>query len=376
MTTESLLGSAEMGTSAAAATEAAWEQLRPQLGLRKGFWLGFVFCADLDILRELEQRAVNFLRIQAMGVSSRHIDNPDDLERALGWLLGSHPAGIGLVWLAGVADGREWLPAWDRFLRRLNEQRDALRQGLPAGLVLVGPPGLLPVARDAAPDLWSYRSMIVDLPTVRVPAAVSARAPEHPRAVLQDQRSFAELALQAAVEGSPPVRVLLREAAAELQAGSGHRAAPLALRALETATSADDELVAKAWLARALEARGDLAAALGHADQTLAAGRPLGVALTRALLGIMASSPDPDRVQEARERELALWRLMVERFGETPESLRDLSVSLDNVATVNRLRGQLDAALDAYTESLALARRIRDHYGETPESLRDLSVSL
>ncbi|MGH3974444.1 MAG: hypothetical protein ACRDS9_14110, partial [Pseudonocardiaceae bacterium] len=39
-------------------------------------------------------------------------------------------------------------------------------------------------------------------------------------------------------------------------------------------------------------------------------------------------------------------------------------------------RGQLDDALTAYTESLTLSRRILTDYGDTPQSLRDLSISL
>jgi len=57
-------------------------------------------------------------------------------------------------------------------------------------------------------------------------------------------------------------------------------------------------------------------------------------------------------------------------------SLRDLSISLNKVAGIQQRRGQLDEALNAYTESLTLRRRIRTTYGDTPESLRDLSISL
>ncbi|MGH3869872.1 MAG: hypothetical protein ACRDQ4_27985, partial [Pseudonocardiaceae bacterium] len=39
-------------------------------------------------------------------------------------------------------------------------------------------------------------------------------------------------------------------------------------------------------------------------------------------------------------------------------------------------RGQLDDALTTYTESLHLAQRIHTTYGDTPQSLRDLSISL
>ncbi|MGH3792703.1 MAG: hypothetical protein ACRDQ9_18295, partial [Pseudonocardiaceae bacterium] len=62
-------------------------------------------------------------------------------------------------------------------------------------------------------------------------------------------------------------------------------------------------------------------------------------------------------------------------YGETPQSLRDLSISQNKIAGIQKERGQLDDALAAYTESLHLSRRILTTYGETPQSLRDLSIS-
>ena len=61
---------------------------------------------------------------------------------------------------------------------------------------------------------------------------------------------------------------------------------------------------------------------------------------------------------------------------ETPESLRDISVSLDNVGKTVLALGEYEQARTLYDESLAISRRILERIGETPESLRDLSVSL
>jgi tetratricopeptide (TPR) repeat protein len=46
------------------------------------------------------------------------------------------------------------------------------------------------------------------------------------------------------------------------------------------------------------------------------------------------------------------------------------------VGDIHRDRGQLDDALTNYTESLTLARRVLDTYGETPQALRDLALTL
>src|SRR5262249_37750 len=57
------------------------------------------------------------------------------------------------------------------------------------------------------------------------------------------------------------------------------------------------------------------------------------------------------------EESLALARRLREEVGDTPQALRDLSVSLNNVGEVRREAGDLVAAAAAYEESLALARR-------------------
>ena len=78
----------------------------------------------------------------------------------------------------------------------------------------------------------------------------------------------------------------------------------------------------------------------------------------------------------AHEESLALVRRLVDAYGETPESLRDLSISLNRVGDVRGAAGELASATAAHEESLALDRRLVDAYGETPGSLRDLSISL
>ena len=76
------------------------------------------------------------------------------------------------------------------------------------------------------------------------------------------------------------------------------------------------------------------------------------------------------------QESLALDRRLVDAYGETPQALRDLSVSLDRLGDVQRETGEVAAATAAYEESLALRRRLVDAYGETPQALRDLSISL
>ena len=75
------------------------------------------------------------------------------------------------------------------------------------------------------------------------------------------------------------------------------------------------------------------------------------------------------------ERMVAISRLLHKQEN-TPESLRDLSVSLNRVGDMAKLSGEVDEAKGYFKESLELRRQIVSRIGETPESLRDLSVSL
>ena len=63
-------------------------------------------------------------------------------------------------------------------------------------------------------------------------------------------------------------------------------------------------------------------------------------------------------------------------IGETPEALRDLSVSLSNMGDISRALDHLEEAEGAYRESLEIDRKILKRFGETPGALGDLSVSL
>jgi tetratricopeptide (TPR) repeat protein len=62
--------------------------------------------------------------------------------------------------------------------------------------------------------------------------------------------------------------------------------------------------------------------------------------------------------------------------GDTPQALRDLSISLSNVGRVEGDLGNLGAARIAYHECLKLAHRLREARVAAPQALRDLSIAL
>jgi nephrocystin-3 len=77
---------------------------------------------------------------------------------------------------------------------------------------------------------------------------------------------------------------------------------------------------------------------------------------------------------DAAQHGLTLARGLHER-NPTPESRRDVSDSLGNVALIEHARGDLDAALAKYQESLEINRQLARELN-TPESRRDVSISL
>jgi predicted negative regulator of RcsB-dependent stress response len=61
--------------------------------------------------------------------------------------------------------------------------------------------------------------------------------------------------------------------------------------------------------------------------------------------------------------------------GDTPQALRDVSVSLNNVAQVLLAEGDRAGARSRYEESLKLVQKVRLITGDTPEAMRDEAIS-
>ena len=74
-------------------------------------------------------------------------------------------------------------------------------------------------------------------------------------------------------------------------------------------------------------------------------------------------------------RSLLIKHQAINQQQNTPESRRDVSVSLNNVADIELQLGKNESALAKYTESLDIRRALEQELG-TPESRRDVSASL
>ena len=388
--------------------EGEWQRLRRQFELATDPWLGFIFCPAPGPVAALRERTELTLRYRARQMRRIHPASPDELRELMPQLFASLP-NAGCVWIEVIAvdspiladDVGPWAGAWDWLMLRLNERRDALRRRLTGPLIFAVHPEWKLRLRDAAPDLWSVRSLVLDLPgNEGLPATDRSDVSEESKvnddaayvtSVEEAQAALSRLEDEPSPDASSLARLHMYMASALLADG----------RAGEATRHADDAVVrargntrlraqALAVAARAkLQAVNDVAAALQHLQEAISvwrsilrrdgetpqALRDLSVSLER-MGGVHEATGDTDAARAAYEESLAIDRRLIAMTGETPQTLRDLSIALGRMGGVYGAAGGTDTARASYEESLATARRLTEMTGETPQTLRDLSISL
>ena len=402
--------------------EDVWQQLRRQFELANGFWLGFVFCPSPRTVALLRRRTGQILKFRAQRLRAIRPSSPDDFGSLLPALFEPESAQAGCVWIESIhtsfptrhtSESGDWTLAWDSFLLRANERRDAMRRHLDGGLILAAPPEVKPRVRDAAPDLWSIRSLVLELrPSSIASSGEGNRDSLVPReihreadSVLSDASIDVEFGLAEAdriarrIEGAQGqsrhglARILLRAVEGLLEQGKTQDAVERARKAVAMlrGQSGGEHLLADALSSSSQAARADndIPVALECLEESLVVRRRLldthgetpqalrDLSISLGKLGeLRLETGEVAAAAAAYEESLALDRRLLDACGETPQALRDLSVSLDRLGDVRRETGEVAAATAAHEESLALHRRLLDAYGETPQALRDLSVSL
>jgi tetratricopeptide (TPR) repeat protein len=376
-----------------AAGEAEWQRFRYQLGLTEAFWLSFLFTPAQATCRTFRQRTENILRAQAHRLRIIRPGTPDELRNALLLLFDQDFQGTQHVWIEAlqvdppsVKDG-PWATAWDWFVMRLNERRDRMRRAIGGFVMLAAPPSMMPRIRIAAPDLWSGRAIVVAPPPNQRPKATvqaargSARLPRQsfPSSVAQHEVPYDV--------GDP--RKNLKEANGLNQRGA-HREAILkaasaaaVLRTLPADEPQNRRLHQQALVLQA-EAESEIddnAAAMEHYQAAIhlaLQGKPERIALHwfDSLLQLLQSAGRLDETLATARLFVEYARRLLEAYGESPQALRDISVSLDNLGEALKQEGDAEKAKAAYKESLLIRRRLLEAYGESPQALRDISVSL
>ena len=350
--------------------EEAWARIRTQMELQPDeFWLGFVFSSDSLLASELTRR-INRHRSNEGAPPGRTLtaDHPPQL--ASGWAaIEQAVQTAGSVAMVSVHSGNVrddltgWGAAWRDLLLAMNERRDWIRSKLHGPLVLIMHPDMRRDVKYVAPDLWSYRSAVV---TFRrgVERAGETHHDHGPELAWPTEWGDLEFRLGAAPLANPKLAALLREI------GKAERSGALGPASVEpvfrAAVSPADEAVAAAAMARAL-AETDPHLAVGLAEKALCSDVPLGGASLVELLKLVGNSRRPDRLV-ALAGAVSVGRL----WAGAPR----LDYLLDELAAAALDEGRLDIAASAYTESLSVARRLLAEFGERPEWLRDVSVSL
>lgn len=149
--------------------EEEWGRFQAQLELAEGFWLGFVFAPSSPEAHILRRRVTSMLSEEGRSMHVLTPETPEALRGALPWLLSPERKGASCAWVQALyvdspgRDEQPWTAAWDELLLRGNERREALRRHLQGGLVFVAPLSIKPRLREAAPDLWAIRSLVVEL---------------------------------------------------------------------------------------------------------------------------------------------------------------------------------------------------------------------
>ena len=324
----------------------------------------YLWCDDPRAARWLRQQLDMALRARSLRVLPAAVDNEAGFVDALNAVLAPQPGCSRFgVWVDLPADVSAW-PLADQWLARVNERRQQLLQW-PRPVIVCGPWAYEARAGEVAPDLWSVRSSSSALPgwpDVAAPAAGIAAA-------LQAKPDGA--ALTATNQPSPALLRLWQQAWA---AASGHDTGKrldldLGLAAAKQLINiwqleAADQVIAQVdqYLAR-----------LPEADALLAQRQKL------HCLGLQGELAVRRRHWPAAEAAFQAALLQAERLvkltRESPEALRDWSVSLDKVGDVQRALGDVAGARERYEQSLQLRERLVKLTGESPEALRDLAIS-
>ncbi|MFA7242888.1 MAG: tetratricopeptide repeat protein, partial [Sulfuricellaceae bacterium] len=322
--------------------ETIWRNLRPHIEEARGFTLVYLFTrhpAPVDFLRG---RLADSLIIHSLPLRALPFNGPATVETTLNALLssrplnGQHPP----IWLEmwRESNDADWQTALRQVLARLNERRFLLERDVDCPLVLVLPADLRASIANLAPDLWTVRAFTADLPmpeTVIVQAEVSPATPFVPLPVEDETPDAAEREWRRLWDNTQDKQRI------DIWMGVTAVDAALARMDISAAQRITSELM---QIVRPSPCAKD-------ADQ-----RNLSFARRIAAKIMQIVRPSPSKKEDADQR--------------------NLSVALNKQGEVAKARGKLDDALNAYRESLEIRRTLRASTGDAPQTLRDLSVSL
>lgn len=351
----------------------AWSDLRHHLDWTKGEpTIVFLAAQSHDQVDDLRERTVLWCRRNRERWT---LYEPD--AGSVDWLRRELPRS-GVLWLDLWEEGRR-----TEVLHALNELRIRLSCSGGSCLVICGPVPLLGESAYEAADLWSVRSFAHVVRAVLTPPGAPHPATENVEwkpEILggEGYRSTWRLTVPDQLR-TPEAGVALQEVG---RARSLLPADPVGARRV-----LDDSRISDSPIRRIVFGltRAEIAGLLGDGIGAEANLASVMVGLRGLPRSFRADAADAvmqvgeffgayDAAAEAAEESLGIAREVSEELA-TPESRRDLAISLDNVGRVAEQRGDLEAADRYYKESVTILREIAELVG-TPQAIEDLVLAL
>jgi tetratricopeptide (TPR) repeat protein len=320
--------------------------------LSEGFALIVLIVPDRDGAQLCRDELERLLTDQGNVLAPQEPATPEELVELSKTLL-DLPSGseIGAVWIAAVVphsatDFITWEAAWRRALEGFNQQRNPLRRHFVCPLIIVAAPWIVPLFREAAPDLWSVRSQVVWIEPDREPTRPHRGGTE---------RGSARSERPTPVEAPDPALAL--QEAERLRGRPGRERERAAML-----TRAGVGLLGRGTPRGAEEVLREAADLLAASEDVIARGVTVHE-LGRAIL-------DQGRAAEAEatfRRALAL----AEEGGATAVSR---SITVENLGRAIRNQGRVAEAEETFRNALALAEEgaaAEDVLGSIQEDLRN-----
>ena len=292
--------------------ETVWQELRQHLDWSEGFSLVFYFSDNHKAMSRLHQRARDYYTGRSVQLHTLEYHPDLEMTKALFSAI-QQCNGHEPLWLMLNKDsGDTALQHYSHMLPRLNERRDQLRRDQHQAIIICLPKAFMASCRESAPDLWVIRAL---------------------SELIENQVAIVEPRAESHDSSSSTVGFPLSE---------------------------HQQKIVLEWQ-RLRQQKSDSRGVL--------------LATSRAFSELIKQGQYEDAYLAAQDM-LTLSRRRNVVANDSPESLRDVSVSLDNVGKVAQQQGRWGDAQHAYEESLQLSRRLAALLGDSPESLRDLCVSL
>ncbi len=288
--------------------EDEWLRIKQHLEWSDHFALGFIFTEHPEVVKIFRERLADIYRARITRMEIPQPKEPSELfDRLLPDLLDPplHLQALNAPYWVDISrqKGEEWTKARLGFLMRLNEQRETLRKALKRPLVLILPYEERSLIKKLVPDLWSIR----DFTMVTGPWTQTE-------------------------SGSPASR-------------HGKE------KNINLLLAPGEKDIVDEW--NRLKKKNDTSRGF-----LIAADRAVSVCL---------KAGEYKLASEIAQSMADVAKKIIDRVGETPESLRDLSVSLDNVGDTAKAMGEWDKAQKSFEESLAIATPLSEAFPNLPD---------